>query len=51
MFNIISQIIQAYNQVGLFIGAFIFLGIGGFLLGDAFYWRVHGCAHLEPSSG
>ena len=42
MFNIISQIIQAYNQVGLFIGAFIFLGIGGFLLGDAFYWRVHG---------
>jgi hypothetical protein len=41
MFNLISQIIQAYNQVGLFIGAFIFLGIGGFILGNAFYWRVH----------
>ena len=41
MFNFIFEIIQAYNQVSLFIGAFIFLGIGGFILGDAFYWRVH----------
>jgi hypothetical protein len=41
MFNFISEIIQAYNQVGLFIGALICLGIGGFILGDAFYWRIH----------
>ena len=41
MFNFIFQSIQAYNQVGLFIGALICLGIGGFILGDAFYWRVH----------
>jgi hypothetical protein len=41
MFNFIFQIIQAYNQVGFFIGAFIFLGFGGFILGNAFYWRIH----------
>ena len=41
MFNFIPEIIQAYNQAGLFIGALICLGIGGFFLGDAFYWRIH----------
>jgi uncharacterized protein DUF3592 len=41
MFNFIAQITQAYNQVGLFIGALVCLGIGGFILGDALYWRVH----------
>jgi hypothetical protein len=41
MFNFISAILQAYNQAGLFVGALICLGIGGFFLGDAFYWRVH----------
>jgi hypothetical protein len=41
MFNFVAEIIQAYNQVGLFIGSIICLGIGGFILGDALYWRVH----------
>lgn len=41
MFNFIFQITQAYAQVGLFIGALTCLGIGGFVLGSAFYWRVH----------
>jgi hypothetical protein len=41
MFDLIFQGMQAYNQVGLFIGAFIFLGIGGLILGSSFYWRVH----------
>src|SRR5215470_5905703 len=41
MFQRFSESVQAYNQVGFFIGAFICLGIGGFILGNAFYWRVH----------
>jgi hypothetical protein len=41
MSNFISEILQAYNQVGFFIGALVCLGIGGFILGHAFYWRVH----------
>lgn len=41
MFQLFSESVQAYNQVGFFIGAFICLGIGGFILGNAFYWRVH----------
>jgi hypothetical protein len=41
MFNLIFESIQAYNQVGFFIGALIFLGLGGFILGNAFYWRIH----------
>jgi hypothetical protein len=41
MFDLIFQGVQAYNQVGLFIGAIIFLGIGGLILGSSLYWRVH----------
>jgi Protein of unknown function (DUF3592) len=41
MFNFIFEIIQAYNQVGFFIGALIFMGLGGFVLGNALYWRLH----------
>jgi hypothetical protein len=41
MFHFLAESIQAYNQGGLFFGALICLGIGGFCLGDAFYWRVH----------
>jgi hypothetical protein len=32
---------QAYNQVGMFIGAFVCLGLGGLLLGNSLYWRIH----------
>ena len=41
MFNLIVSGIQAYNQIGMFVGAVICLGIGGLLLGSSLYWRVH----------
>ena len=41
MFDLIFQGAQAYNQVGFFIGAVVCLGIGGLILGNSFYWRVH----------
>lgn len=41
MFDVIFSGIQAYQQVGMFIGALICLGIGGLLLGSCLYWRVH----------
>lgn len=41
MFEFIDSGIQAYNQVGMFIGAVICLGIGGLILGYSVYWRVH----------
>jgi Protein of unknown function (DUF3592) len=42
MFNLIFQSTQAYNQVGLFFGALICIGLGGLLLGNALYARLHG---------
>ncbi len=41
MFDVLVSGMQAYNQVGLFFGAVICLGIGGLLSGGAFYWRLH----------
>lgn len=41
MFHLIADGIQAYNQIGLFLGALICLGIGGLILGNAAYWRMH----------
>jgi hypothetical protein len=41
MFDFIFQAGQAYQQVGLFIGALICLAIGGLILGNSLYWRVH----------
>jgi hypothetical protein len=41
MLNLIADGMQAYNQVGLFIGALICLAIGGFFLGYSFYQRMH----------
>ena len=41
MFDLIFQGVQAYNQVGFFIGAVVCLGIGGLILGNTVYWRVH----------
>jgi hypothetical protein len=31
----------AYNQVGMFIGAVVCLGLGGLILGNSLYWRRH----------
>jgi hypothetical protein len=41
MFDLIFQGAQAWNQVGFFIGAVVCLGIGGLILGNSVYWRVH----------
>jgi len=41
MFDLIFRGVQAYNQVGFFIGALVCLGIGGLILGNTVYWRVH----------
>jgi hypothetical protein len=41
MFRFIVESVQAYNQVGFFIGALICLGLGGLIFGNALYWRVH----------
>jgi hypothetical protein len=32
---------QAYAQVGMFIGAIVCLGLGGLILGNSLYWRIH----------
>ena len=41
MFNLLIESTQAYTQVGMFLGALICLGLGGLILGNALYWRVH----------
>jgi hypothetical protein len=33
--------VQAYQQVGMFIGALVCLGLGGLILGNCLYWRIH----------
>jgi uncharacterized protein DUF3592 len=51
MFHFLAGGIQAYNQVGLLFGGLICLSIGGFLVGDAFYWRVHASRALGTIIG
>jgi len=34
-------IVQAYQQVGMLIGALVCLGLGGLVLGNCLYWRIH----------
>ncbi len=41
MLHYLFQGIQAYNQVGFFIGAVVLLGLGGVVLANCLYWRVH----------
>jgi hypothetical protein len=41
MFNFIFSSIQAYTQIGLFLGALVCVGLGGLILGNSLYWRVH----------
>jgi hypothetical protein len=41
MFDLLASGMQAYNQVGMLLGALICLGIGGLILGNSLYWRVH----------
>src|SRR5262249_35356863 len=39
MFNFLVGSVQAYNQVGMFLGALACLGLGGLILGNAPYLR------------
>jgi uncharacterized protein DUF3592 len=41
VFDLFVSGIQAYNQVVMFVAALICLGIGGLILGNSLYWRVH----------
>jgi hypothetical protein len=42
MLDYVFQGIQAYNQVGFFLGAVVLLGLGGLILGNSLYWRIQG---------
>ena len=41
MFDLIFSGIRAYQQVGMFLGALMCLGLAGLILGDSIYWRMH----------
>src|SRR5689334_1008095 len=41
MFDLFIDGIRAYNQIAMLIGAAICLGIGGLILGNSLYWRLH----------
>jgi len=41
MFDLFFESMHAYNQIGLFIGALVCLGLGGLILGNSLYWRLH----------
>ena len=41
MFGLVTTTLSAVNQVGAFFGALVCWGLGGLLVGNAIYWRVH----------
>jgi hypothetical protein len=41
MFDLIFGGAQAYQQVGLFVGALVCFGLGAVILGNAVYWHLH----------
>ena len=41
MFDLIFGTMSALNQVATFAGALMFWGLGGLLVGNAIYWRMH----------
>lgn len=41
MFDLAFSTLTALNQVATFVGALIFWGLGGLLVGNAIYWRRH----------
>lgn len=41
MFTLVADGIHAFNQVGLFFGALVCLGLAGLILGHSLYWRLH----------
>jgi Protein of unknown function (DUF3592) len=51
MFNLFFQSTQAFNQVGLFFGAIVIIGLGGLLLGNTIQARLHGYRTLGTIVG
>src|SRR5437899_4516384 len=51
MFDLLFSGIQAWNQIGMFVGALICLGIGGFILGYSLYSRLHAVRAMGPVIG
>src|SRR5260221_545157 len=41
LFDFFVSASQAYDQIGMFIGAIVCLGLGGLILGNSLYWRIH----------
>ena len=41
MFDLVFSTLTALNQVATFVGALVFWGLGGLLVGNAIYWRRH----------
>ncbi len=42
MFDLVANAMAAWNQVGMLAAAMGCLGLGGLLLGNRLYWRLHG---------
>lgn len=51
VFDLIISSSQAYNQVGMFFGAMICLRLGGLILVNSLYWRVHAIRALGTIIG
>jgi len=51
VFDLIISSSQAFNQVGMFFGAMICLGLGGLILVNSLYWRVHAIRALGTIIG
>jgi hypothetical protein len=41
MLDLVFGTAQAYQQVGLFMGALVCFGLGALIIGDSIYWHVH----------
>jgi len=41
MLSFVADGIQAYDQIGFLLAALVCLGLGGLVLGNALYWRIH----------
>jgi hypothetical protein len=51
VFDFVLSSTQAFNQVGMFFGAMACLGLGGLILANSLYWRVHAVRSLGTIIG
>jgi hypothetical protein len=51
VFDFVLSSTQAFNQVGMFFGAMACLGLGGLILVNSLYWRVHAVRALGTIIG